>query len=164
MILYLGTSSLVKLYVKEPYSEAVRKWFGKAEIIATCRVAYTETVSALDIRFNHGDIALGDYDRLLKVFSDDWTNYAVIDFDEIEAGNLAKKYGIRRFDAMHLSAAKLLQDEADSLSIKFSSFDIKLCDAATAEGLHVLRPSTMVDSSRESTKVRNRGQKPKGRT
>jgi predicted nucleic acid-binding protein len=37
MILYLDTSSLVKLYIEEIYSERVREWADDAEILATCR-------------------------------------------------------------------------------------------------------------------------------
>ena len=43
MIIYLDTSSLVKLYVEEAYSESVREWTAEAEVIATCRVAHPES-------------------------------------------------------------------------------------------------------------------------
>jgi uncharacterized protein len=141
MILYLGTSSLVKLYLEESYSDLVREWVSEAEIVATCRVAYTETVSSLDIRFKNGDLTLGDYERLVKAFSQDWLNYVAVDFDTIEAGNLAKQYRLRRFDAMHLSAAKLIK-KSNKISIYFSSFDKRLCMAAAAEGLRILTAGT----------------------
>jgi predicted nucleic acid-binding protein len=40
VILYLDTSSLVKLYVEEMHSDKVREWLEEAELVATCRVAY----------------------------------------------------------------------------------------------------------------------------
>ncbi|MFZ5997963.1 MAG: hypothetical protein ACOYW7_10810 [Nitrospirota bacterium] len=47
----------------------------------------------------------------MNVFGRDRLNYVVIDFDEIEAGALVRRYGLRGFDAVHLSSAKLLNDD-----------------------------------------------------
>ena len=109
MILYLGTSSLVKLYVDEKYSDIVRGWVEQAEIVATCRVAYTEMISALELRVKQNDLSKNDYDLIIKKFSHDWLNFAIVDFDEREAGGLVKKYGLTRFAAIHLSAAKIIK-------------------------------------------------------
>ena len=138
MILYLGTSSLVKLYVEENYSDVVREWVGEAEIVATCRVAYTEMISALELRFKQKDLLKNEYVHVTKRFSQDWLNFAVVDFDDREAGLLVKKYGLTRFAAMHLSAAKLIKKEHHDISLSFSSVDENLCKAAAAEGLRVL--------------------------
>lgn len=138
MILYLGTSSLVKLYVEESNSGILREWLRDAEIIATSRLAYTEVVTSLDIRYVKGDVSKVDYDSIVKAFSDDWPHFAVVDFDEIAAGTLATKYGLRRFDALHLSAARLLKGRGNGLSVVFSSADPNLIRAASAEGLRVL--------------------------
>lgn len=138
MILYLDTSSLVKLYVEEEYSDMVREWTKEAEAISTCRVAYPEAVSAFNRRFNSRDISGDDYKLLLKKFSREWERFVVLDFDELEAGRLVKKHGLRGFDAIHLSSVKLLKTENNDLVISFSSFDKKLNKAASAEGLTVL--------------------------
>ena len=138
MILYLDTSSLVKLYVTEAHSELVRNWAEDAEIIATCRVAYPETVSALNRRMRSGDFTRRDYELLLNTFAGEWMHFAVIDFDEIAAGRLAAAYGLRGFDAVHLSAAKLLKASQAGISVAFSSFDEKLNTAAASEKLKVL--------------------------
>ena len=140
MILYLDTSSLVKLYVTEAHSGLVRGWAEEAEILATCRVAYPEMISALNRRFRTGDLARGDYDLLVKAFTSEWQNFAVVDFDEIVAGRLAGLYGLRGFDAVHLSACKLLKSSGHGPSVAFSSFDEKLNAAAAAEKLTVLFP------------------------
>jgi len=42
MILYLDTSALVKLYVKEPGSKAVRALLERARVVSTLRVVYVE--------------------------------------------------------------------------------------------------------------------------
>lgn len=138
MILYLGTSSLVKLYADETYSDVIREWLEFAEIVATCRIAYTETISALENRLKSRDITRPDYDAVLKGFVDDWKRFAVVDFDELDAGRLVKKYGLRRFDSMHLSAALILSRMNSGISVFFSSDDEKLNKAALGEGLKVV--------------------------
>lgn len=138
MILYLDTSSLVKLYIEEAHSTKVREWVEDAEIIATCRVAYPETVSALNRRFRSGDLSKSEYKLLIARFSKEWSDFAVTDFDELEAGRFVGKYGIRGFDAVHLSSAKLIKAFQNDISLSFSSFDDKLNSAASAERLIVL--------------------------
>jgi len=138
MILYLGTSSLAKLYVKEINSDKVRDWVKNAEIVATCRVAYTEMISALELRVKQNDLSKNDYDLIMKSFSKDWLNFAIIDFDDREAGSLVKKYGLTRFAAIHLSAAKLIKKEHHDISVSFSSVDESLLKAASTEGMKVL--------------------------
>jgi predicted nucleic acid-binding protein len=141
LILYLDTSSLAKLYIAEAHSGSVRGWVEEAEIVATCRVAYPELISALTRRFRAGDLAKQDHAVLVKTFAKEWQRFAIIDFDEIEAGRLAAAYGLRGFDAVHLSAAKLLLSAASTPSVAFSSFDDRLNSAAAAEKLAVLRPA-----------------------
>jgi len=138
VILYLDTSSLVKLYVTESHSGLVRAWTEEAEIIATCRVAYPEMLSALNRRFKAGDLEKRDYDQLVKAFSGEWRRFAVIDFDELAAGRLVAAYGLRGFDAVHLSAAGLLRSSGNAPAVAFSSFDEKLNRAAVAEKFTVL--------------------------
>jgi uncharacterized protein with PIN domain len=153
MILYLGTSSLVKLYVDEPFSETIKGWARTAEIVATSRIAYTEMMSALDIRFKKGNLSKEAYDLVAKWFSEDWQHFAKVDFDDYEAGNFINKYDLTRFGAIHLSSAKLIQRAYQKQNLDFetlnkgqfdidfffSSADEKLSGAAAAaEGLRVL--------------------------
>jgi len=138
LILYLGTSSIVKLYTEEKHSSVLRSWVKAAEVVATCRVAYTEMISALENRFRKNDISKENYSTLMTAFTGDWPRFASTDFDEIETGRLVKKYGLKRFHAIHLSAAKLIQRDHPGLSLFFSSADEGLNAAAEKEGLNVL--------------------------
>jgi uncharacterized protein len=140
LIIYLDTSSLVKLYVEEDHADKVREWVEEAELAGTCRVAYPETISALDKRFRSGDLSKQDYEFLIDAFSKDWRHFVVLDFNEIESAGLVRKYGLRGFDAVHLSSAIMMRRDAD-LDLCFSCFDEKLNKAATAEGLEVLIPN-----------------------
>lgn len=140
MILYLDTSSLVKLYVQEAHTSLVKKWVEEAEIVATCRIAYPETMSAISRRFRQGDLPEKEYDLLIAKFSNEWEQFVAVDFDELEAGRLVNLYGLRGFDAVHLSAAKLLKTSQSNISLSFSSFDEKLNVAASTEGFSILAP------------------------
>lgn len=90
MILYLDTSSLVKIYVEEAQATTVREWVEEAELVATCRVAFPETISALDRRFRKGDFSKQDYELLIGGLAKDWLKFVVLDFDEMEAGLLVR--------------------------------------------------------------------------
>jgi predicted nucleic acid-binding protein len=145
MILYLGTSSLIQLYVTEAGTESVKGWAGAAEMVATARIAYTETMSAFDIRFKKGDITATDLEKVTERFSLDWERIVKVDFDDREAGRFIRTYGLTRFGAIHLSAAKLILAAQETHNLRvalfFSSADQRLCKAAAAEGLRVLRPN-----------------------
>ena len=138
MILFLDTSALVKLYVEEVHSAAVREWVDEAEVVAVCRVAYPEAVSALNRRMRAGDIARKAYGAASRALRRDWERLAVVDFREIEAGRLAAKYGLRGFDAIHLSSALTVASAPAGPDVLFSSFDAALNRAAAGERLHVL--------------------------
>lgn len=140
MIVYLDTSSLVKLYIQEAHSSIVKKWVSEAEVVATCRIAYPETMSAISRRFREGDLSERQHHSVVAKFSGEWRQFAVIDFDEVEAGRLVNLYGLRGFDAVHLSAATLLKSAQNDVVLSFSSFDEKLNEAASAEGFTVLSP------------------------
>lgn len=151
MILYLGSSSLIKLYVREADTDTIRCWVKAAEIVATCRIAYTEVVSALNIRLKKGDLSDNEHNLILKQFSEDWQNIAKIEFDDFEAGNLVKEYSLTRFGALHLSAVKLILKEYQrhklelekmykrefDVDLFFFSADERLSEAAMTEGLKV---------------------------
>jgi predicted nucleic acid-binding protein len=138
LIVYLDTSSLVKLYVDEAHSDRVREWTAEAEVIATSRVAHPETLSALTRRHNRGDIAKREYEKVVQAFIGEWGSYVALDFDEVEAGRLVRKYGLRGFDAVHLASAKLLASADADVHLVFSSFDERLNNAARSEGFVVL--------------------------
>lgn len=120
--------------------------------MTTCRIAYAEMISALDLRYKIKDLTMNEYESVVKKFSKNWAHFAKIHFDDYDAGLLVKKYGLKRFGAVRLSAAKPLKTEQKKLlplfkilyrdhsdvSLFFSSVDEKLYRAVSAEGLNVL--------------------------
>ena len=129
---------MVKLYLDEPYAESVRRWAKEAEVIATSRVAYPEAMSALARRRRAGDINETGFKQVRTALRRQWSKFVVLDLDEIGAGSLAVKHGLRGFDAIHLEAALAARRHADDVPVTFSSFDDQLNAAAAKEGFEIL--------------------------
>jgi hypothetical protein len=82
MILYLDTSALVKLYVKEPGSKAVRVLLEIAHVVSTSRVTYVEMRAGLARKLRQGELREEEYRHILSDFEKDWKNYFVIEVSE----------------------------------------------------------------------------------
>jgi uncharacterized protein len=142
VILYLDTSSLVKLYVDEDGSDIVREWVDDAEAVATSRVAYPETLSALARRWNRGDLTDEEMGLARESFAGDWPVFLLLPVQERRAGGLVIEHLLRGFDAVHLAAAQELFERFPSEEVVFSTFDGALLKAARSEGLSTLHPKT----------------------
>ena len=138
MILYLDTSSLVKLYVQETHSEAVHRWVRAAPVAATSRVAYPETLAALSRRRREDDLDATGYQAAKSSFLAQWRDFAIIDLNEEMAGELAIGYALRGLDAIHLAAALELRRHMEGAAVAFTAFDARLVRSAKAEGFLVL--------------------------
>jgi predicted nucleic acid-binding protein len=142
MILYLDTSSLVKVYVKEVHSELVREWFEVAEVIATSRVCFAEAMSAFARRRAQGELDDDQFELVSEMLSVHWSEFILLPVRERKAGALAVKHLLRGFDAIHLAAASELPSAFRDEPVLFSSFDIRLLGAARAERLDTLHLSS----------------------
>ncbi len=60
-----------------------------------------------------------------------------MEIDEIAAGELAVKHGLRGSDAIHLEAALATLAGANDVFVAFSSFDGHLNAAAASEGFEI---------------------------
>ena len=137
MVLYLDTSSLVKLYVEEKDSSRVANLVGSSNVTATSLVAYAEARAAFARRFRERAFTANEYRLLLSSLNEDWGNYLILKVtNELvrRAGDLADKHALRGFDAIHLSSAvNLCQDF--SAPVVFSCSDRKLQKASELEDL-----------------------------
>lgn len=78
-----------------------------------------------------------DYDASLESLDDTWRKFVIADVTEPLvrlAGDLAERYLLRGFDAIHLASAVTLQRELGE-PITFSAFDDHLSESAASEGL-----------------------------
>lgn len=135
MIVYLDTSALVKLYVRERGSTQTQRTVAKATAVATSMVAYAEARAAFarlqrekgTSRKRHRE-RVGQLDR-------DWEHYARIELTAAVvqlAGALAEDHGLRGFDAIHLASALWLRTAGTEL--EFRAYDRKLAKAAAGLG------------------------------
>ena len=133
MTLYLDTSSLVKLYVAEPGSDAVRKLVDAASVIATSTIAYTETRAALARRRRERALRPTAFASATNAFEAEWPKYLTVDVTSTlcrQAGEFAERYRLRAYDSMHLAAFAEIAREAGVRETRFSSFDSALSRAA----------------------------------
>jgi predicted nucleic acid-binding protein len=138
LILYLDTSSLVKLYIAEAHSALVQDWVEEAEAVATSRVAYPEALSAFSRRLNRGDLTITEMDLACELLAGEWPAFVLLPVHERQAGRLVLDHLLRGFDAVHLAAALDLWRSFPSEEVVFSSFDGALLRAARSEGLSTL--------------------------
>ena len=137
MIVYLDTSSLVKLYVEEDESSKVDDLVRSSEVTATSLVAYAEARAAFARRFREKAFTPEEHDCIKKFLDKDWSSYLILSVtgDMIKlAGELAEKHALRGFDSIHLASALTLRQELSS-PIVFSCFDDNLQKASEREAL-----------------------------
>jgi predicted nucleic acid-binding protein len=137
MVVYLDTSSLVKLYVEEEDSPSIAALVRSSRVTATSLIAYTEARAAFARRFRENAFTPDEYRHLISVFDKDWENYLIVRVTKELvrlAGNLTEKHGLRAFDAIHLSSAIILRAEISGPLI-FSCSDRRLQKASKAEDL-----------------------------
>ena len=142
MTLYLDTSSLVKLYVVEPGSGAVRKLVDAAAVVATSSIAYTETRAALARRRRERALRPAAFASAKKTFETEWPRYFAVEVTSAlcrQAGEFAERYRLRAFDSVHLAAFAEVAGEAGVRETRFSSFDKALNRAARSLGRTLTR-------------------------
>lgn len=135
MTLYLDTSSLVKLYVAEPDSGAVRRLVDQATVVATSGIAYPETRAALARRRRERALSPAAYRTATGAFEDDWSRYLAVDVSAAicrNAGSLAERYRLRGYDSVHLASYLEIVLRAGVAGTRFSSCDERLNRAALA--------------------------------
>ena len=142
MTVYLDTSSLVKLYVAESGSDAVRQLVESADIVATAAIAYPEARAALARRRREGALRPKAFAAAKRALDEDWPRYLAVDVTAAlcrDAGDLAERHGLRGYDSVHLAAFLQVARAAGKARVQFSCFDERLT-AATRSAARRLRP------------------------
>ncbi len=139
MVIFLDTSTLVKLYFTEDDSiELMDKIFTKVTQIYLSKLSKIEFVSALWKKVRMGDIEKDICLKIIEHFKHDEDKYnwiENIDDKFVETAiNLLKKYGLQKLkslDAMQLASALLIKNKVDV----FLTNDIFLKKLFEAENL-----------------------------
>lgn len=137
MTVFLDSSALLKLYADEPESEQVAQELGPAAVSA---LALVEVVTALWRKARTGGLpsasATGLAGRVRADLSRQRAPFGVVDLSHpvlMRASRLAERHQLRSADLVQLACA-LTAREADPSCSRFLSFDLRLRDAARAEG------------------------------
>jgi uncharacterized protein len=136
LILYLDTSSLIKLYVEESGSRDIEDLVAGASLVCTSVVTYPEARSALARLCREGNLTAEKHVLSKTNLEEDWPDFLALEVTpEVwrAAGNLAEKHALRGFDSLHLASFLYLTGEDLDEAVRFSSFDGRLNDAAQVE-------------------------------
>ena len=139
MILYADSSSLAKLYIEEEGSAEIKEATRRAERVLTNLVAYAELRAALTRALSNTRITADGFQLARARLDADWKAILAIDVSITiveRAGDLADRYLIRGFDAIHLASAGQVR-ELNEGEVRFSTADRRLRDAAVGEGFSV---------------------------
>jgi len=128
-VLYLDTSAVVKLLIKENESLALRAYLGNHDWASSALVR-TELVRAL----SRVDPSL--VPRALDLLAQ--PNLLAIDTHVLDTAARLSPPSLRSLDAIHLASALQLRDELTA----FVAYDDRLLAAASALGMPVVSPAT----------------------
>lgn len=137
MILFCDTSALVKLYVREDGSDAVRQQANAARVVAASRIAWAEAMAAMARRLREAPADTPAIDAAREQLRADWPLYAIVEVTQplVElAGDLADSFALRGYDSVQLASARTLQQHTQE-TVHFACFDTRLAKAAHVLGM-----------------------------
>ena len=140
MILFCDNSALLKLYIVESESDALKVLVQEAEAVAVCRIAWAEAHAALSRRAREVPEDNSLIEQAKAALAYDWPHFVVLEINQplVElAGEYADTFALRGYDSIQLAAAF----EAGRISqtpIFFACFDTRLNKAAKLLGMACL--------------------------
>lgn len=137
MILFCDTSALVKLYIEEEGSDAMRQAAATAEVLAVCRIAWAEALAALARRLREVPADSTAIDQARANLRHDWNDYLIVEVTQAlveQAGEFADVFALRGYDSIQLAAAQTLH-AAGGKPVRFAAFDNRLLKAARVLGM-----------------------------
>lgn len=142
---YLDTSALLKLFVDEPGSAPIRAVVQQATALFCSRLGHIEAAVSLARMVHLGRLSAADLPHLLGSLDDYWDQsiQEIPLSDEVleQARNLAQRFPLRTYDAVHLASAREARQITRTMlesEIVFLAFDRNLCEAAVGSGFKVV--------------------------
>lgn len=127
--MYLDSSAIVKLAIRERESDALRRHLGRRRAVVSSALARTEVLRAL---LPGGDVALVAGRRALARVDLIRVNDRVLD-----AAGALLPIDVRSLDAIHLATAQLLGSDIHHLV----TYDDRMAEAARLLGLRTATPT-----------------------
>lgn len=143
MILYLDTSAVVKLFIRETNTDYVLGLVSQTSQFATSKICQVEFSAALAKSVRMGWCGQELMDDALRQFNRTWVLVIKIEVDTgiIEsAAELAWKHGLRGYDAVHLSSAMFLGRLLHS-PVSMLTYDRQLWEVSRKVGIVTLPES-----------------------
>ncbi len=137
MTLYLDTSVLVKLYIREEDSEDVGAVVADASVVATSLLAYPEACAAFERRRREKSISPVALKAARQAFDADWSSWLAVGIDADlarQSARLAERHGLRAADAIHLASFERILAVAEDDDVRFLCADDRLSKAARSLG------------------------------
>lgn len=137
MIVYVDTSSLLKLLIDEDGSDSVELIWDTAGVLASTALIVVEARAALAGAERISRITAAQHREAkgeLVALVDELSIVEVTEELIAEAADLAEQEALRGYDAVHLSSALTIGANV------ITSADSALCHAAERRGLHVANP------------------------
>lgn len=134
MIVYFDTSAILPILVEEPASEAASRLWDEADRVLSSRLAYAEARAALAMahRMNRIDAeGLRAAVDELEVLHGQLDVVEVTEDVERRAGELAERFALRGYDAVHLASAQSVADP----ELVLAAGDRSLLHASLALGI-----------------------------
>jgi predicted nucleic acid-binding protein len=135
--LYLDTSVLVKLYIREDDSEEVAAAVAGATLVATSLLAYPEVRAALERRRREKTVTPAALKAARQAFEADWPSWIAVGIDDDlarQSARLAERHGLRAADAIHLASFERILAAAEDDHVQFLCADDRLSKAARGLG------------------------------
>ena len=127
----------MKTLVSEPGSDELHAELGRHRLHFTARISYAEACAALGKAQRLGRISDTERDSCVQSLVERWSDLLRIAVDEElvqQAGDLALRFGLRGYDAVHLAAAKIAERVEPVVLV---AWDADLRRAAALAGLNV---------------------------
>jgi predicted nucleic acid-binding protein len=140
MILFCDTSALLKLYIVEAGSDAVKARADEAEAVAVSRIAWAEAHAALSRRAREVPQDAPAIAQAKAALAQDWPRFVVMEIDQTlveRAGDYADTFALRGYDSVQLAAAFETGRIAQT-PVCFACFDDRLNKAAKVLGMSCL--------------------------
>lgn len=131
MILYLDTSALIKVYVREPGREVVKEAVEGSSKIATAMVSYAEARATFARLLREEGLTEEEHANVVGALNERWRTYEKPSVTESVvrlAGDFAQRYALRGYDSIQLASAFVCHGRYRDL--RFLAFDDDLNGAA----------------------------------
>ncbi len=138
-MLYLDASALVKNYIQELHTDAVRSLVKDKGMVGTGLVSKAEVAAAFAKIARVGYITSAEARAAWETFCQEWPTLIRLRLTEpliTRAGELALQHGLRGYDAVHLAAA-LHWETLLGVPVTLVTFDRQLWNVGRTVGMTV---------------------------